>query len=107
MKLKDLRQSKKLSQIEFGERLGWSQHRVSRLESGRQEFFSADRELVKKEFGVEVDVTPNPTPFAPHSGDDRDKVVEVLEMRIRDLEARIADKDRMIELILDKEKEKS
>ena len=107
MNLKELRQSKKLSQIEFGKKLNWSQHRVSRLESGRQEFFNADRELVKKEFGVEVDVTPNPTPFAPHSGDDRDKVVEVLELRIRDLEARIADKDRMIDLILEKEREKT
>ena len=107
MNLKELRQSKRLSQIEFGDKLGWSQHRVSRLESGRQEFFNQDRELVKNVFGVEVDVPPNPTPFAPHSGDDRDKVVEVLEMRIRDLEARIADKDRMIELILDKERDKT
>ena len=104
MNLKDLRQSKKLSQIEFGKKLNWSQHRVSRLESGRQEFFNSDRELVKEVFGVEVDVPQNPTPFAPHSGDDRDKVVEVLEQRIRDLEARIADKDRMIDLILEKER---
>lgn len=104
MNLKDLRQSKKLSQIEFGKKLNWSQHRVSRLESGRQEFFNSDRELVKEVFGVEVDVPQNPTPFAPQSGDDRDKVVEVLEQRIRDLEARIADKDRMIDLILEKER---
>ncbi len=107
MNLKDLRQSKKLSQIEFGKKLKWSQHRVSRLESGRQEFFNSDKELVKEVFGVDVEVPPNPTPFAPHSGEDRDKVVEVLEQRIRDLEARIADKDRMIELILDKERVKT
>ena len=107
MKLKDLRQSKKLSQIEFGKKLNWSQHRVSRLESGRQEFFNSDKELVKEVFGVEVEVPPNPTPFAPHSGEDRDKVVEVLEQRIQDLEARIADKDRMIEIILDKERVKT
>ena len=106
MNLKDLRQSKKLSQIEFGKKLNWSQHRVSRLESGRQEFFNSDKELVKEVFGVEVEVPPNPTPFAPHS-EDRDKVVEVLEQRIRDLEARIADKDRMIDLILEKERQKT
>ena len=46
-------------------------------------------------------------PLAPQSGDDRDKVVEVLEQRIRDLEARIADKDRMIDLILEKERQKT
>ena len=66
MNLKDLRQSKKLSQIEFGEKLGWSQHRVSRLESGRQEFYNADKKLVKEVFGVEVEVTPTQL-LLPHN----------------------------------------
>ena len=78
MNLKELRMSKRLSQIEFGEKLGWSQHRVSRLESGRQEFVQNDQDQITEAFGVEVDVVRNLTPYAPTSVDERDREVMLL-----------------------------
>ncbi len=65
MRLKELRKSKKISQIKLGLELNMSQNTISRYETGEREPSIADLIRIADYFGVSVDYllerTNNPT----------------------------------------------